>query len=248
MTREENIAKMAELRSEVEALTVAYNDAIQNGKFEDATKADAATADKINEYTSIARGICFDDCKATEDPMLTAVTKLTYMTICVKDEKQGEDKIPTRKVDDREKPIDLLKLDKHCGGIGAEKNWAHTAMKMNFLMTAQKCIDLGIDPQAVNDSYSMSAIAKQIDMGKTPTSKTNMLKTLQTVVSAMIGEGYKATSHDVNYLVSIYAKKNRTALSVTCANHKYFRQYMAEICHRIVTDKAYSVEFKTTKK
>lgn len=45
----------------------------------------------------------------------------------------------------------------------------HIAQKMNFLLTAQKAKDLGLDPQKVNDSYAMSEIARQFDMGKNPT-------------------------------------------------------------------------------
>ena len=72
---------------------------------------------------------------------------------------------------------------------------------------------------------------------------------LQKVVDAMIGEEFKAVSHDVKFLLSIYSKKNnRKALTVTCANHKYLTMYVAEICHRIVMGKAYTVEYKTIKK
>lgn len=134
---------------------------------------------------------------------------------------------------------------KYCGGIGHDKNWMHIAQKMNFLLTAQKAKDLGLDPQKVNDSYAMSEIARQFDMGKNPTSKTNLLRTLQMVVTAMLGDDYKATSHDVNFLLSVYSKKNRKALVVSCANHRNFRSYIAEVCHRIVTDKAYELEYKT---
>ena len=105
--------------------------------------------------------------------------------------------------------------------------------------------DLGLDPQKVNDSYAMSEIARQFEMGKNPTSKTNMLRTLQMVVTAMLGEGYKATSHDVNFLLSVYSRKNRKALVVSCANHRNFRAYIAEVCHRIVTGKEYELEYKT---
>ncbi len=63
----------------------------------------------------------------------------------------------------------------------------------------------------------------------------------------MIGEEYKATSHDVNFLMSVYSKKGKKALAVACANHRFFTGYIAEICHKIVLDKEYSVEFKTAK-
>lgn len=245
MTREENVAKLAQLKSEVGEIVKTYNDAIQNGRFEESTKADTAMTEKINEYTATVRDMCFEDCKATDDPMLAAVRTLSYVTIGVKDEKKGDDKVPVRTVVDKERAIDLLKLDKYCGGIGHDKEWMHVAQKMNFLLTCQKARDLGLDPQKVNDSYAMSEIARQFEMGKNPTSKTNMLRTLQMVVTAMLGEGYKATSHDVNFLLSVYSKKNRKALVVSCANHRNFRGYIAEVCHRIVTGKEYELEYKT---
>jgi hypothetical protein len=64
----------------------------------------------------------------------------------------------------------------------------------------------------------------------------------------MIGEEYKPVSHDVNYLMTIFAKKNRKALSVTCANHRYMRNYIMEICHRIVSGESYDVQFKKESK
>ena len=245
MTREEGMAKLAELKSSVDEQVKVFNDAVQNGRFEESTKADKAMTGTINEYTATVRDMCFEECKATDDPMLAAVRTLSYVTIGVKDEQKGDDKVPVRVIVDKERQIDLLKLDKFCGGIGADPNWMHVAQKMNFLLTAQKAKDLGLDPAKVNDSYAMSEIARQFEMGKNPTSKTNLLKTLQMVVTAMVGDGYKATSHDVNFLLSVYSKKNRKALTVSCANHRNFRGYVMEVCHRIVTNKSYELEYKT---
>lgn len=258
------------LREKAEALIKEYNDAVQNGNFApiiEVPKIDAAgnpTSDKetmlirevieqlVNEHTAIAREECFDALKATDDPMLEAIKQLTFSTIRIVDKKVGEDKqkTPVSSIEDTEKPIDLLKLHKYVGGdgIGKDKNWAYMVEKLNFLMTAQKAVDLGINPKAVNDSYAMSDISRDIDLGKTPTSKTNILKTVQAIVTAMVGEEYKATSHDVAFLMSVYSRKNRAALTVTCANHKYMRQYMAEICHRIVLDKSYALDYKKATK
>ena len=172
---------------------------------------------------------------------------LSFITIATKDEKKGDDMIPVRSPVEKEKQIDLEKLHKYCGKIGSDENWSHVAQKLNMLLTAQKAVDLGLDPKKINDSYAMSEIARSFEMGKTPTSKTNILKTMQMVIDAMIGEAYKVTSHDVNYVMSVYSKKNRAALTVTCANHKFFRNYMAEVCHRIVTGKKYEVDFKAKK-
>lgn len=247
MTREEKVQKLVALRADAENLASSYNEAMQNNKFDVISKLNSDIEEKINEYTANVREMCFEDCKNSEDPMLTAVKTLTFVTIGIKDDKKGDDKVAVRSIIDKERPIDLLKLHKYCDKIGCDENWMHVAMKMNFLLTAQKCDDLGIDPKGVNDSYEMSEIAKAFDMGKNPVSKTNLLKTLQTVVTSMIGEDYKATSHDVNYLLSIYSKKSRKALAVTCANHRFFRNYIAEVCHRIATSKTYEVDFKSKK-
>lgn len=247
MTREDNIIKMNELRDKVEELVKEYNEAVMDGDVAKTIQLNEDTEKAVNEYTSIVRDMCFSECKATADPMLTAVTMLTFKTIGVKDEKNEGEKFPTRVVINKERVINLKALDTYCGGIGADKNWMHVCQKMNFILTAQKAVDLGIDPKSVNDSYAMSEIARGFDMGKNPTSKTNLLKTLQTVISAMLGEGYKATSHDVNFLMSVYSKKNRKALTVTCANHRNFQNYLAEVCHRIVTGKSYGIEYRRKK-
>lgn len=245
MKKEESIVKLAELRKQAEEQVKAFNDAVQNGRYEESSKADKAIVNTVNDYTATVRDMCFQECKDTPDPMMAAIKTLSYVTIAVKDEKKDDDKVPVRVIVEKERQIDLLKLDKFCGGIGANPDWAHIAQKMNFLLTAQKAVDLGIDPKTVNNSYSMSEIARQFDMGKKPTSKTNLLKTLQTVVTAMVGDSYKATSHDVNFLLSVYSKKSRKALTVSCANNRNFLGYIMEICHRIVTNKAYELEYKT---
>ena len=249
LSHDEAVKKMNGLRTEVEGLVSSYNEAYQAGKFEEAMKLSKAIEEKVNEYTSVVRDDCFEACKNSKDPMLTAVTLLSFVTIGVKDEQKGDDAIPVRIVVDKERQIDLFKLYKYCGekGIGADPKWLYMAEQLNMLLTAQKAQDLGLDPKVVNDSFAMSNIAREIDLGKSPTSKTNILKTLQSIITAMLGDGYKATSHDVNFLMSTYSKKNRKALTVTTANHKTLRGLLAEICHRIVTDKQYAVDYKAVK-
>lgn len=249
MTKEQQTKKLQELRASVEEKVKAYNEAFQSKDFEASTKLDAEITEAINEYTGIVRDMCFEECKQSADPMLAAVRMLSFITIGVKDATEGDDKVPVRSVIEKERQIDLLKLHKYCDGIGADHNWLYMVEKFNLLLTAQKAVDLGIDPKAINDSYAMSEIARGFDMGKNPTSKTNILKTLRAIIAAMLGEEFanKATSHDVNFLMSVYSRKSRKALTVTCANHKYMRGYVMEICHRIVTDKAYEVDYKKAK-
>jgi hypothetical protein len=249
MTQEERAVKLAELSETANGLVKSYNEAMQENKITEAASLDKTLTQTVNEYTSMVREMCFEECKATEDPMLAAVTMLQFATIRIKDEKPEGTLIAVRSIEETEKQIPLLKLQKYCGSIGASPNWAHIAQKMNMLLTAQKAVDLGIDPKRVNDSFSMSEIARGIDMGKTPTSNTNLLKTLQTGIDAMLGEGkFKVTSHDVNYLVSVFSRKsNKAALTVQCSNHARFVGYMADVCHRCVTGKSYELAYQQKK-
>lgn len=252
MTREEQMKELQKIKESVEAKVTAYNDAYQDKRYDEADKLDAEMTELINKYTGIVRDLCFRKCKESGKPMIAAAKMLTYETIGVRDTMQGETKtkIKVREfVEHREKQIDPLRLQKFCGEIGEDKNWSHMIERFNMLLTAKKAVDLGIDPTGINDSYAMSDIARNLKMGKTPTSNSQILNTLRTVVSAMIGEEYaaKVTSHDVNFLISIYSKKSRKALAVTCANHKYMRGYLMEICHRVLTGKSYSVEYKQKK-
>ena len=247
ITREQRVEEMAALQAEAIALVKEYNDAQQEGRGNDVIRLDEDITDRVNKYTAAARDLCFEDCKATGDPMMAAIKRLTFNTITIKDEKKDEDKVPVRTIEPKTRPIDLLKLDAYCSGIGVDPNWKHIAQKFNCLLTMRTCKELGIDPKSVNDSYAMSEIAAELDMGKTPTSNTQMLKCINTLIAAMVGDTYHAESHEVSYLLMIYTKKGRNALSVACANHSKFVGYIAEIAHKIIMCEEYDVEYKRKK-
>lgn len=245
-----NYEKMSELKAEVEALVKSFNDYRQEENFAEAAKLDEKIAEKVGEHNTLSRKQCFAECRAdSEGPMMAAIKRLTYPAIAIKDEKIEGSKLTTRVVNETVKAIDLTQLHKDTpGGIGVDEKWLYMAQKLNFHLCAKTAKDLGVtDLKTISDSYAMHEIARSIDMGKDPTSKTQILKTLQTVIAAMVGDEYKAVSHDVAFLLKVYSKKGKKALSVNCANHRHFIGYLAEICHRIVLDKSYGVEYKVNK-
>lgn len=251
MSKAEKMERMNQLRAEVESQVKQFNELYGEKKFDESSKIREEIDKKVGEYTGIAKKLCFDECAESPDgAMMEAVRRLSFKTIRIKENKPGKDDggVFNITVEEVYKPIDLVGLHDHCGGIGVNGNWYHIAQKMNFLLTAKHAKDLGItDLKTISDSYAMSEIAKGFDMGKDPTSKTNLLKTLNTVISAMLGDDYKAVSHDVNFLLMVYAKKSKKALTVTCSAHRNFVGYIAEICHRIVTGGSYGVEYKAKK-
>lgn len=247
MTRDELLAKMAANRTSAEDYVRKYNEAMQTGNFEEAVKMEAALDEAIGEYTHYAKTLAFEECAAAEDPMLHAITVLSFQTIKVKDEKAGDEKvkIPVRTLIDVDKPIDLYQLHKYIpDGIGKDKKWPYMVEAFNCKLTARVAQAIGVPVKEITDSYAMSDISREIDLGKNPTSNTNLLKTLQGIINAMIGEEYKVTSHDVAFLLEAYSKKSRKALTLTVSNHKSLRNLMAEISHRVVCDQRYAVDFK----
>lgn len=239
--------EMTQKEKEARQYAMAYNDAMNDKNFDAMQKAEADLDEAISEYNKLAQTYVFEQCRNSEDPMIEAVTRLTYTILRPKVE-EVDDEVSVMTVKEADKAIDLGKLHKYCKGIGKNTDWYYMAEKFNMLLTAQKCKDLNIDPKTVNDSFEMSRIAKEYNLGLNPASKTKLLDALRMTVQAMIGEEYKPVSHDINYLLTIYAKKNnRKALTVTCANHKFLRQYVGEICHRLVTGKHYECEYKKVK-
>lgn len=257
------------LKNRAEILALIYNNAVQGGDYAPSIEIIDESGEvknvlvrevmeaTVNNYTHMARNECFETLRTTEDPMLEAIKLLEYSTIRITDKKidaelsTGETvKLPVTSIDDTSKYIDLKRLQEYVHkkdgiSIGKNSNWSHMIEKLNFLMTARVCKELKTDPKELNSSYAMSDIAKQLDIGQNVTSNTNLLKSLQKVVNAMIGEEYHALSHDVNFLNRVYSRKSRKALSVVCANHRYMTQYIMEICHRIVMGEVgYSTEFK----
>lgn len=248
MTREERNVAIANIAAELESLAVQYNDANIEERFKDKEDIDKRMTELVTEYSSLAMEDTFENCKEQDDPMLAAVTQMLYSVKAVKDVKTKDDPIGTRVVYDKDKKIDLRKLDKYCGGIGHDASWTAMIERFNRLMTLRTAKELGIDAKEISDTYAMSRAAREFAMDENAASNTKILKTLNAIIEAMLGEGYKGNSHDVNYLIKVYCKKSKALLSVTCSNHKYMTEHMADICHRIVTGGTYGVEYKAEKR
>lgn len=201
----------------------------------------------IAYYTATSKAACYKAAKESGDAMKYAVTEFFFPIIRINETKDNETGAVFRSIADSVRPIDLGDLHKKLQGIGADPKWIHAAERFNYHLTLRAAQRVGA--KVKSDAFAMSDIAKQIDMGKNPCSNNQMLKTLQGIITMMLGEGYKATSHDVNYLVDCYAsdsKKSKTA--ITAANHKTLRNYLKKVCYRILTNgNGYTVDQKEIK-
>lgn len=273
MTREDYLNKQNELLAAVRADVQEYNSAYGEKRFDDASTINANIEKKIDEYNSIAQMLCFDACAKAEDPMKAAVLTLHYPIIGIKDtmigdevkvlkrviigDPEGEDATP------KYKQIDLLKLQKYVKdreghGIGYEANWNNQAERLNLLFALDCAVEIGKGQEFINEMsecYAVKEASREIDFGVknpkagTPISNTGLLKAVKAVVTAMVGPefGDKVLTHDVRFLKIVSAKKSRKELTVQCANHRFMRGYLMEVCNRIMTDGVYDVDYKRVK-
>ena len=101
----------------------------------------------------------------------------------------------------------------------------------------------------------MNKLAREIDLGGTPDSNTQICKQLQMVVDAIIyednGKGknlYRVNNHDVAYLLMVYTQRNnKKVCSVRIAKNSYMHKLVLDVMHRILTGKVYDLEFQMTK-
>lgn len=250
-----------ELREKAIAIINEYNGALANGNARLMNEKDIDLKEVEKEYATEMAKVVFQECLATENPILTAVMRYQFNVIGHKDNK--EDGIITGRelVDDRSRQIDLLKLGKYSQKIKADNalntDWEHTCEKFNQLLCMRTARELKFTaPQikALAKTYYMGEIARKLELGETPDSNTQIVKLLQSIVDQILflddGKGkntYKVNNHDASYLIMLYTRKGKATLSVQTAKHDFLRRIISDVLYRIVTNGQYSVEYKQIK-
>lgn len=216
---------------------VAYNAAM--GALDKAEK-DYAKAKALEMYDEYAK---------KSNPIVEIIKAYSYETLSHK-EKRSDDKDNPRVIainpDTRKRQIDLLAF---CSRAKLDTHWELTASAVNQLMCLRAATELGADVAKIAKSYFLRDKVKEIKLGKTPTSKNQVCKLLQTVIDEILppaenaDASYKVNSHDVAYLDDLYGKKsNKNMLTVRVSNDAFFRRILVDICYRLVTGSKYGVD------
>lgn len=247
---------LSEIRIESDEQKKVLNDAIIADSFSEVGKAKEDLEKLIKEYNTLAIIMDFVTLRSKSEPMKEAIEQLSIATISLKPNEDKDSGIITYTLEPASKQIDLVAFDEFCQKdnktIAPDKLWMHKVEKFALLTTYRVMGELGLSTKKLEETYYISDIAKQIDMGKTPTSNSAMLKQLQAIVDAIIYEAdgdknaYKVTSHDVAYLVAVMSKRSKSGVVVT-PRSSTMHQLIMDILHRIVTNGDYKVEYRTKK-
>ena len=225
-----------------------YNSVVLSVDYKEAIGLDEEIRETLDDHRFYASDIFYKKCLASNDPMLEAVTKLSYPILALKKHKIKDVTLPQYELIYKIVEVDIVRLNKRSKqGIGYNKDWSLMVEKLNLLLTCNQAVQLGIDPLEIHGDYDISDIAKSYNLRNNAISNRGLLKVLTAIVHAMIGPEYSPLGHDVRFLKSVYSKKSKNALTVTCASHKQLYKYIVNICHRIVINGTYEIEYKKKK-
>lgn len=196
-----------------------------------------------------------------ENPMLAAATMFTYE---VPSYKMVSDSgvVTGMEVDTKVvtiNPIDFtnyLKKDPKKSLEGG-MSWIYHADALGMLLAYRTLKELGGSKDALDDlkkNYFIREVAMKEAQGFTPTSNTQLVDLLQTIINKLIfipdekgNNMVKARSCDAKFLLKCYTSHGRGVGAVKVLKGARIAHYIFEVCHMIITGKVYTVECRKRK-
>lgn len=229
-----------------------YNKALRDKDLDAMTEAEVALAKAESDYAASKCDEVYELLKAQESPLKAAIIQHHYVVIRHKTlRKDGA--IIGFEVSEREVQIDLVHF---CKAARLDATWQFTVEKFNQLLAVRAAHELGLsnaEVRKLKDSFYMNNLARAIDMGDTPDSNTAICKQLQQVIDAILfednGKGknsHRVNNHDVAYLVMSYTRRGKKALSIAVAKNTFVHRLVADVFHRVLTGKVYTLEYQMT--
>ena len=242
---------LSELKADALAKIEEYNDALKKNDFAVMTRAEGELKEVEASYAEAKSVEVFAELKEKENPVREAIATHSYFVIGHKTIKEDGVVKGFELYDDKVRQIDLVKFCKFCK---LDTMWANAVERFNQLLTLRAANELKMTKAQIKkicDSYYMSDLARKVEMGETPDSKTAICKQLQQVLDGILfednGKGknvYRVNNHDVAYLLMCYSKRGKKVLTVAVAKSAYVHRLVMDVAHRIVTGKTYDLEYK----
>lgn len=230
-----------------------YNKALRDKDLDAITEAETVLAKAEADYAASKYNEVCAQLTAQENPLKAAIIQHHYVVLRHKVlRKDGA--ITGFEVSEREVQVDLVKF---CKDARLDATWQYTVEKFNQLLAVRAAHELGLSNSEIRklkDSFYMNNLARAIDMGNTPDSNTAICKQLQQVIDAILfednGKGknaHRVNNHDVAYLVMSYTRRGKKALSIAVAKNTFVHRLVADVFHRVLTGKVYTLEYQMTR-
>lgn len=262
---EELLVKKGEFKEKAEVNVDLYNQENKSDTRDSAKvvkyRNDAEEA--CSSYNGVSKLVAYYELRQTERPIITAVERLSYPTISVRQGKQTSDvDVPDLVLTEGFTLFDLIDIDKNADIEFASKDWKSLARTLNHRVVYMSAKKFGADCKFVAEYSSMLEVSKQIAAGERPLSLANMTAALHESVRAIIGtdwdelfdtvigednEGNPLTVGNacMNYIQTVFNKKGKRVLSTECGKDGTFVKLLAEVCHLLVTGESIEVGSKS---
>lgn len=228
-----------------------YNEALKANDLAKAIKVEQELKELESDYAEMKALEVFNELKEKENPVREAIATHSYYVVSHRVLREDGVIKGFEIIEDKVRQIDLVKFCKHCK---LDTMWQYSVERFNQLLALRAANELKMNRAQIKkicDSFYMNKLAREIEMGGTPDSNTAICKQLQQVLDAIIfednGKGknvFRVNNHDVAYLLMCYTKRGKKVLSVAVAKHSYMHRLIMDVAHRIVTGKAYDLEYR----
>ncbi len=251
----EQLTTIEQAKNAYDVALAAANDALKASPvnregYDEAIKQLKAAEDA---YAKFSAEQLYEECAKLENPIVELVKRYAYPTIGHKEATNDDGVVVSCEPTEKERQVDLLKF---CKMAKLDTDWQYPVSRFNQLMCLRVAKAIGVNPNDIAKTYYLKQKVREIDMGGTPTSNTQVCKLLQALINDILPNEdedgsliYKCNNHDVTYLDNVYAKKDaKTRLTLRVSNDSFLRRILVDIMYRLVTNSHYSVDgFKRVK-
>lgn len=257
-----------EARLAIAAKIDGFNDAIKNGNTQNLGALETGLKDAEREYAQLAElefifgalSSVPEDVPVEQRPMRAlwnAMYVFEYTVLSHKVETSMLTGAPIScEMTEKTKQLNLLTA---CKALNISTMWTYKVEKLGELLAIRLATELKL-PEAeilrISSSMRMSRKAKECYAGESAASNTQLCKLIQSVVDDVVfvpkdddAEMNKVhvLNRDAQYMVLTFLKKGKAACSLACAGKGQVINTVANIIHRLVTGKMYTLEYKVSK-
>lgn len=258
------MATMQEIKTTLETKAQEYNGLLLEKKYDKIPTITKEMDELVQDYAKKAKEEFIETSKAAENPLIDALTRLTYTVVAYRDVADKETSVVTRTITDKTRQISLADLYTAMPSKFRASNWKYYVEKLNLLMCLWVAMELGApgsEIEKIKSDFRMDAAARDISMGKTPTSNTQLLAQVQTTMDQILYDEetvtvkgktqtrnrYRVTSHDVVFLRHAYTKLGREVKHISCLNHAKLALVLAQIMNEKLTNTGYKADYAVNK-
>lgn len=242
---------LSELMQTANKLAEESNKAFADADFQKAFELSGKIAEVVDQYAVTKKDEVYTALRNSTQPMIDAVTQLRYEVITVKESVPEGKHYKEKSIEMKEKAINLVELDKFCGGgIGVNPEWNTGVKFLAACLVERHGADCETDVTGVQASKAFTGVSAEIKEkilnGRTPKqacADKGLAETLNHIIELMIGEEYaKVTKGVAQFLLKGSIKKGRGVMTLKAVSDKIITEMLAEIMHCIILGRPLTIE------